>query len=114
MRLNAPGRCPVPQRADRRLVVAVVVRDQSAFLSYFLAWHLILGAYHILVYDNGSIAESGMAEVVAPYVAHGVVTVIPVGHQPDRIGKQMACYDDAMGRAATLGAGFLSVLDVDE
>ena len=69
-------RCPVPAQREGRLVVAVVVRDQSRLLKYWVAWHLLLGAHHVIVYDNGSQFESQVAALLAPYVAAGRATVV--------------------------------------
>jgi len=50
---HRPARCKVPLQREGRLVLAVVVRDQSRLLEYWVAWHHLLGAFHIIVYDNG-------------------------------------------------------------
>ena len=118
-------RCPpraktspvLPRRANRtassagaRVVIAGIVRDQSWLLRYWVLWHLVVGAHHVLVYDNGSTRESGVSRLLAPLVELGAVTLVPWrAHR-----SQLLAYEDAVRRAPTLGGDFVAALDVDE
>jgi len=57
-----------------------------------------------------SVHESRVAELMAPYVALGVASVVRL----ERHAQQMWAYADAMERASALGGGFLGVVDADE
>jgi hypothetical protein len=69
-----PARAPAGGRRWR-LAAMIRVKDEARFLPEWLAHHLELGVEHVVVYDNNS--TDGTAEVVAPFVAEGVVTLVP-------------------------------------
>ena len=96
--------------AEPATVVAGAVKDQSRFAPYWVAWHLLLGVSRVWVYDNDSQSASALRSALAPFEATGLVERIPMpGHF-----KQMASYEDAVGRAKELGAEFVAAIDLDE
>ena len=81
--------------------LAIIVRDQSRLLPYWLTWHTRLGASHILLYDHLSQTASAIDTVVRPWVEQALVTVIRWRT------TQEAAYSDALQRAAAARVDFL-------
>ena len=48
--------------AEPATVVAGAVKDQSRFAPYWVAWHLLLGASRVWVYDNDSQSASALRQ----------------------------------------------------
>ena len=85
-------------------------QNESAYLEEWLAFCLLEGVEHILLYDNGSTDDS--LEVLKPWLATGIVELIdwPIHFES---GAQLKAYNDALRRMSgrTRWAAFI---DVDE
>lgn len=57
------------------LALVSVFQNEAAWLREWLEFHLLCGVQHALLYDNQSTDAS--LEVLKPYVARGLVTIIP-------------------------------------
>lgn len=91
--------------------LAAIVRDQSHMLHEWILWHLLLGVSHILLYDNGSMEQHLLRDVLDPFIEAGAVTLMSMpGHD-----IQITAYNDAI-RIASLQVNppFVACWDVDE
>lgn len=99
---------PLPGRSG--LAVVAIVRNEASYLAEWLEFHLMVGAVHIYLYDNGSTDAS--PEVTRAYCEAGAVTVV---NWPSLSGKspQLSAYADAITR---FGASWrwMAFIDVDE
>ncbi|MDK9695831.1 MAG: glycosyltransferase family 92 protein [Siculibacillus sp.] len=66
---------PKPAAVRGDLAVVAIIRDAAPRVVEWVEFHLLAGVAHLYVYDNLSI--DGTAEVLAPFVARGVATVLP-------------------------------------
>jgi glycosyltransferase involved in cell wall biosynthesis len=91
----------------RELTVCAIFRDEAPYLAEWIEFHRIAGVEHFELYDNGSTDQS--REILAPYVATGVVTL----HEWHIRPGQLSAYLDAIAltRGKTRWAAFI---DVDE
>lgn len=55
-----------------RLVACTMLRNEAAYVREWIVYHLLVGVEHFYLYDNDS--TDNTAEVLAPFVAKGVVT----------------------------------------
>jgi glycosyl transferase family 92 len=100
------------------VAIACILRDEAAHLPEWLVWHVALGVQLIRLYDNGS--TDGLAEAVAPYVAAGLVEVVPwpaLRLEPEARAQHWPEQNLAyMHALATLRdrADWLALIDVDE
>ena len=100
-----------PHTGDPTIWMAVIVRDQTEQLRYWIIFHLALGVSRFLVYDNLSRDTNLLQRVLAPFGT--TVTLIPwPGHD-----VQLAAYEDAVRQARRSSMGedsFVACVDVDE
>jgi hypothetical protein len=108
LREPCPPIRPEPGRAG--IAVVGIVRNEATYLAEWLEFHLMVGAGHIYLYDNGSTDAS--ADIVRPYREAGQVTVIEWPTQSGR-SPQLTAYADAIRR---FGARWrwMAFIDVDE
>ena len=66
---------PRPAARRRDLAIVLIVRDAAPRIEEWIEFHLLAGVEHFYVYDN--LSMDGTSEVIAPYVARGLATVIP-------------------------------------
>lgn len=79
-----PGSAPEPRH---HLVAMVRVKDEARFLPEWLAHNVNLGVEHTYIYDNNSTDD--LAAAVEPFVARGLVTVIPWPTEPASPGSHV-------------------------
>lgn len=72
------------------LAVAAILKNEGHYIREWLDYHLLAGVDHFYLYDNGS--SDNYAEIIAPYVAAGLVTS---KYFPGE-SMQFAAYDDAV------------------
>ena len=72
------------------LLAVSIVRDEAPYIKEWIDYHLLAGRDHFLIYDNDS--ADNLREVVAPYVAKNLVTVIPY----PKTSRQLEAYNDAI------------------
>jgi Glycosyltransferase family 92 len=104
---------PVPTATSLRkwyLCAATVIQNEAPYLDEWLAFCLLEGVEHVLLYDNSSTDNS--REVLRPWIEAGVVELIdwPV---PWKSASQTRAFSDALKRlrGQTKWAAFI---DVDE
>ena len=90
--------------------VSLVVKDQTALLTEWLLWHLLIGATHALVYDNDSQDPAALAAVMRPFEQSGTATRV---HWPGH-ATQTTAYENAIRRAKNAGVPFVGFVDADE
>ncbi len=93
------------------LAMATVVKNEGRYLAEWIDFHAMLGVEHFQIYDNGSSDNS--ARILAPYVAEGLVTVVPWCGFSAFENTQTQAYAHAI---ANLGPHFrwVGFFDVDE
>ena len=65
-----------PPRAERRdLAVVAIVRNAAQRIGEWIDFHRLAGVEHFFIYEN--CCTDGTIDVLAPYVAGGLVTVLP-------------------------------------
>ena len=81
------------------LWLALIIRLQSTYLRHWMAWHLLQGVSHVLVYDNHAAFEregsEALAAAVEPFVRSGLATLVPW----PGIRRQNAAYEHATAAA---------------
>jgi len=93
-----------------QLAIFCIVRDEASNLAEWIDFHAAQGVGHFYIYDNDS--SDGTAEVLAPYLLAGRITVLPWKH---RIGyhTQACAYAHAL---TSFGqhCRWMGFIDVDE
>ena len=90
------------------LAGCAIFKDEGPYLAEWIEFHLLVGFDHLFVYDNRS--EDDFAQVLAPYLADGVVTLID---WPEYPGGQLTAYDHCL---RTQGGNWrwIAFIDLDE
>jgi hypothetical protein len=95
------------RRAHHELAVCAIFREEAPFLDEWLAFHAAVGATHFYLYNNFS--TDAFASVLAPWIAHGWVTLhdwpVPVG--------QLPAYRHCV-RRYWAAARWIAFIDIDE
>ena len=89
------------------LSVCAIYRNEASYLREWLEFHRLAGVERFFMYDNDS--EDDHMEVLAPYIAQGIVSVRP---WPVFDG-QIAAYDDCL-RAHRFDSRWIAMIDLDE
>ena len=89
------------------LAVVAILKNEGHYLKEWLDYHLLAGVDHFYLYDNDS--TDNQAEVVAPYVAAGLVDYILA---PGKV-MQMPVYNDAVKQFKFL-CRYMAFIDGDE
>jgi len=95
---------------DCHLAAGAIFRDEAPYLAEWIAFHRLVGVEHFVLYDNQS-ADRPEA-VLEPFVAEGVVTLVPwpVPFFQKAASRAYAdCLERMRGRAR-----WLTCLDIDE
>ncbi len=118
LNLKRPRQRPITvPRRDRnasprfRFGLVVIVKNEADYIEEWLEFHLMQGAEHIVVYDNGSTDDT--VARLSPYLADGVVTMVPWSTFQERVNNQSLAYSHAL---VNFGDWFewLGFLDADE
>jgi hypothetical protein len=64
------------QRPKRYLTVAAMMKDEGRFLTEWVEYYLLLGADHLLLYDNRSLSRSHIRRLLRSYIERGQVTLL--------------------------------------
>ncbi len=94
-------------RAEVYLAVCAIAKNEGPYFAEWIEWHRAQGVERFYVYDNGS--EDDTADVLAPYVAEGLVVY---RYWPGQ-RQQIPAYDDCI-ETHRLEARWLAFLDLDE
>ncbi len=119
-RLNPkrPRQTPITvPRRDRnsaprfRFGLVIIAKNEADYIEEWLEFHLMQGAEHIVVYDNGSTDDT--VARLSPYLAEGLVTLVPWSTFQERVNNQSLAYAHAL---VNFGGWFewLGFLDADE
>ncbi len=113
--IKSPKKIPITEhKFDWNLVFVAVFKNEAARLSEWLDFHITLGVEHFFLYDNES--EDNYREVLAPYLAKGVVTLKKASNLPEDPHFEWAmrrAYEDARV-ALREKACWVMFLDLDE
>jgi hypothetical protein len=90
------------------LSATALFRGEAPYLREWLEFHRLVGVERFVLYDNNP-QPDGSAEILAPYVAAGIVELIVRRERP----AQPAVYRDAVERERGRSR-WLAVLDLDE
>ena len=89
------------------LAVAAIFKDEARYLKEWLDYHLLAGVEHFYFYNNDSSDE--YAEVLAPYVEAGLVTLKPWSGKL----QMYPAYDDAIQKYR-FECRYMAFIDLDE
>ena len=89
------------------LAGCAIFRNEAPYLAEWVEFHLLVGFEHLFLYNNRS--EDGFAEVLAPYVAAGTVSLTDWPEFPG----QISAYDDCT-RAHGSDWRWIAFIDLDE
>lgn len=106
---------PTPAAARRDLAVVLITRNSATRLPEWLDFHLAAGVGHFFVYEN--LSDDGTSDVLAPYVARGLATVLPwhVDVQDSRSGRWLSQQILAYAHAVqTFGGGWRHMAFIDD
>ena len=90
-----------------KVSICAIFRDEGAILREWIEFHKIVGVEHFYLYNNFS--EDNYREVLAPYIAEGLVTLTDWPHQQAQMAAYQNCVDSY--RNETKWIGFI---DLDE
>lgn len=104
MDLYHPG--PQPEK-KYRVAICAIFKNEGPYFREWLEFHRIVGVDHFYLYNNNS--DDNFREILAPYIAEGLVTLIEWPQQQ----AQMQAYWDCIARfrGETRWIGFI---DLDE
>ena len=106
LKLSREMKRDLPQ-PEYYLAVCAIAKNEGSYFEEWIEWHRARGVEKFYIYDN----ESGddTAQVLAPYIAEGLVDYVfwPGGRQ------QIPAYDDCITRHR-LETRWLAFLDLDE
>jgi hypothetical protein len=87
--------------------IVIIVRDEASYLPEWLEYHLIIGADHFFLYDNGS--RDNPRSWIGPYLRSGHVTYLSwLGD-----GIQVSLFNDALRRFGD-ATFWMAFMDADE
>ena len=89
------------------LAVTAIFKDEARYLKEWLDYHLLAGVDHFYLYNNNS--SDNFKEVLAPYVAANLVTLIDF---PGKV-MQLPAYLDALNRFR-FSCRYMAFIDLDE
>jgi hypothetical protein len=89
------------------LSVVAIIKNEGAYITEWLEYHLITGVSKFYIYDNES--EDNLKEILQPYIKSGIVEYI---YCPGR-AKQVWAYNDILKKARE-ETYWLAVIDCDE
>ena len=90
-----------------RLTIVAIAKNESAYISEWLAFHKLQGVEKVFLYDNES--TDNMWDVLQPYIADGYVEYNEIKGKY----KQYDAYNDAINRYGHL-AKYMAFIDCDE
>ncbi len=89
------------------LAICSIFKDEAPFLKEWIEYHKMLGVEHFYMYNNNS--SDAYKEILLPYIANGVVTLIDWPETPGQLTAYRNWYESY--RKDCLWATFL---DIDE
>ena len=89
------------------LAVVAIMKNEAPYVKEWLDYHLLAGADHFFIYDNGS--EDNLEEVLQPYIDAELVTYI---YYPGK-GMLMDSYNDAIENFKFY-CRYMAFIDADE
>jgi hypothetical protein len=89
------------------LSACAIFRDEAPYLAEWTEFHLLVGFEHLFLYNN--LSEDGFADVLAPYLADGRVTLTDWPAYPG----QITAYEDCIARHGE-GWRWMAFVDIDE
>ena len=92
------------------LTVCAIFKDEAQYLSEWVSFHLSQGVEHFFLYDN--LSTDGGADVLAPFIEAGLVTLKP-WHVLKEDGGQGAAYRDCLQEHGTQSF-WIAFIDLDE
>lgn len=96
------------------LCVAAIMRNEGPYLAEWIDFHQLCGVERFILYDNESTDDT--ARILQPYLARGVVTLVPWPHYNAR-SRRPELQFEAYAHALTLMRGqtrWLAFIDLDE
>jgi Glycosyltransferase family 92 len=102
---------PAPAIAPDGIAIVAIFKDEMEYLEEWLEFHLTVGVDRFYLYDNGSSDEP--MHLLRPYVASGVVRVIPWTAFAPPLNAQRLAYSHACANVDA-DIGWISILDIDE
>lgn len=105
----------LPELADgtptRYITVAACIKNEAIRLAEWLEFHHRLGVEHFILYDNGS--SDDLQSVCKPYIATGLITLIPWQNFSVFLNQQRAAYAHALMNFGALTT-WMGFFDIDE
>lgn len=90
-----------------RVSLCLIFKNESPFLKEWLDYHLTVGVSHFYLYNNNS--DDNYAEVLKPYIAKGIVTLINWPYDHSQFKAYKHCYENYRNET-----NWISFLDADE
>jgi len=93
------------------VAIVAIVKDEERYIAEWVAYHLLLGARHVYVYDNGSTDRTN--DLLRKGRWSDRITVVPWQNFDTTIRMQNAAYNHAL---ANFGGSYrwMAFIDVDE
>lgn len=90
-----------------QLAIAVIAKNESAYINEWLAYHKLMGVEKVFLYDNDNM--DNMRELLGPYIMDGYV----VYNEMHGKRKQFEAYNDALNRYGRF-TKYIAFIDCDE
>lgn len=95
------------QDFPNEIALAVIVKNEGAYLSEWIEYHRLIGVTKFYIYDNDS--DDNLDLLLSRYVEKGIVTIIKIHGEK----RQLDAYEDAIEKAQS-ETKWLGVIDADE
>ncbi len=89
------------------LTLCLIAKNEGAYLTEWVDYHILMGAEHFFIYDNES--DVSIRETLAEYVKAGWVTVVDIAGQ----GRQLFAYNHCI-RTYGPTSRWIGFIDTDE
>lgn len=93
------------------LAIVAIMKNEAAYVAEWAEFHFMLGVQHIFIYDNDS--TDNTAEILAPFIREGLVTIVPWRNFSEALHPQLAAYAHAIANYV-IDYRWAAFIDVDE
>lgn len=101
--------CFPKKRVDFKYQVSIclIFKNEAPYLKEWIEYHRLIGVEHFYLYNNNS--EDNFRDILEPYVANNIVTLVDIPQQFAQLAAYNDCYRKAKDESEWIG-----FIDTDE
>lgn len=101
--------CFPKRRIDFKYHVSIclIFKNEAPYLKEWIEYHRLIGVDHFYLYNNNS--EDNFREILEPYIANNIVTLVDIPQQYAQLAAYNDCYRKAKDESQWIG-----FIDTDE